>query len=162
MKRVLCLLCLFSALTLQAQDFVTKFLECFPDDGNLHCQTIGPKMMEKLVEMPGSHAEDGQTEMPVGYLLSKLKSARIVTADTGSRKYYDRARLLLEQNRNRFKPLAEDSVERRNAIYVRRHKDVILELVLLSRTVGDSALTIVNLTGEMDDRFLERLSGNGR
>ena len=46
---------------------------------------------------------DRDEEVP-GYLLSKLKSARIITATKQSEKFFRKAEHLIEKNKNRFTP----------------------------------------------------------
>lgn len=115
-------------------------------------------MMEKLMDIMASPNGNRDEEVP-GYLLSKLKSARIITANRQSEKLFHNAELLLEKNKNRFSPLVENqSGETDNKIFVRKHDDVIRELVVLDLNRNEQTLTIVNLTGDMDDRFMQMLS----
>lgn len=124
---------------------------------DLKCQTIGPKMMERLMEMSEAGTEY-EEETETGFFLSKLKSARIVTTERHGEKYFDQAKLLIEKNRNRFVPLAEGTDAGNNLIFVRRQDELIRELVMLNFNRMDEVLTIINFTGEMDDGFIRQLS----
>lgn len=157
MKCVLCLLLIGFSIYGRGQDFASKFMEQCEEKEELRCQTIGPKMMERLMSMPETETED-KDETDTGYFLSKLKSARIVTAERHGEAYFDRARLLLEKNRNRFVPLTEAASGKNTPIYVRRHDDLIKELVMLNFNRADGVLTIINFTGDMDDNFIRQLS----
>lgn len=157
MRRVLCLLLIGFSVYGRGQDFASKFMEQCQTKEDLKCQTIGPKMMERLMDMPETAAEDKE-DAATGYFLSKLKSARIVTTERHGERYFDQAKQLIEKNRNRFVPLTEGAATRNSLIYVRRHDELIRELIMLNYNQADEVLTIINFTGEMDDRFILRLS----
>lgn len=161
MKRVLCLLLISLSSYAWGQDFASRFMEQYQEKEELKCQTIGPKMMERLMDMPET-VEDKKDDATTGYFLSKLKSARIVTADKHGRKYFDQAKLLIEKNRNRFMPLTEGTTGKNNLIFVRRHDGLIRELVMLNYNQAEEVLTVINFTGEMDDSFIRRLSKEKR
>lgn len=159
MKRVLCLLLiLFSAFAAQGQDFASKFMEQCGDKEGIECQTISPKMMERLMSIPENMPEDKNGETTITYFVSKLKSARIITACKDGEVCFGQARQLLEKNKNRFTPLSENSAGRNNQIFVRRNKESIRELVLLNLNKENGILTIINFTGDMDDTFIRQLS----
>ena len=161
MKRALCLLLLVFSAYGYGQDFAARFMEQCEDRDELRCQTIGPRMMERLIDVPAATAEN-KGEADTGYLLSRLKSARIVTTERHGEKYFDQARQLIEKNRNRFAPLSENTTAGNNQIFVRRHDGRILELVMLNFNPEEEVLTIVDFTGEMDDGFIRRLKGRKR
>lgn len=156
MKRILSILLISLSPYAWGQDFASRFMEQYQEKEELKCQTIGPKMMERLMDMPET-VED-KDDVTKGYFLSKLKSARIVTTDKHGRKYFDQARLLIEKNRNRFMPLTEGATGKNNLIFVRRHDGLIRELVMLNYNQTEEVLTVINFTGEMDDSFIRRLS----
>ena len=158
MKRVLCLLLIACSIHTWGQDFASKFMEqCSKENGEIQCQTVSPKMMEKLVDTMTAPNGDRDEEVP-GYLLSKLKSARIITATKQSEKFFRKAEHLIEKNKNRFTPWVENQPGQKNKIFVRKHDEVIRELVVLNLNPDEKTLTIVNLTGDMDDRFMKMLS----
>ena len=158
MIRALCLLVITSLfLPMKGQDFVSKFMDQCSDKDSIQCQTISPKMMEKLVEVQLQQKEENNDEVS-GYLLSKLKSARIITANKHCEKLFHKASQLIEKNKNRFVPLGNDSTDKKNQIFIRKHDDIIRELVMLSLASENHIFTIINFTGEMDDEFIESLS----
>lgn len=123
----------------------------------MECQTVSPKMMEKVMDIladPNSNKNEDVQE----YLLSRLKSARIITAGRHAEKLFRKAESLIEKNKNRFSPLAEDSARDHNRFFVRRHDNVVRELVMLQLSPERDQLTIVDLTGEMDEKFMRLLS----
>lgn len=157
MKRALCLLwtvCLISSA--RGQDFASKFMEQCTKDGQVECQTVSPKMMEKVMEIITQTEEKDKTEIPE-YVLSKLKSARIITAEKGGEELFQKAERLMEKNRNRFSPLADYTSGENNMIFVRRHDETVQELVMLNLN-AEKTFTIVNLTGDMDSKFMRMLS----
>ena len=88
MKRVLCLLLIACSIHVWGQDFASKFMEqCAKEDGDIQCQTVSPIMMEKLMDTMTAPDGDRDEEVPE-YLLSKLKSARIITATKQSEKLF--------------------------------------------------------------------------
>ena len=104
-------------------------------------------------------APDGdRVEEVPEYLLSKLNSARIITATKQSEKLFREAEQLIEKNKNRFSPLVENQPGQNNKVFVRKHDEVIRELIVLNLNPDEKTLTIVNLTGDMDDRFMKILS----
>ncbi len=163
-RRILCLLLAIGAFfsPVWGQDFVSKFMEQFPDAEDIQCQTISPKMMERLVDVQAGQDEEDMNSEVTGYLLSKLKSARIITATQHCEELFREAGQLMEKNKNRFISLGNDNdatkEEWNSHIYVRRHDDVIRELVMLDLAPEGGTFTIVDFTGEMDDRFIELLS----
>lgn len=156
MKHVLCLVLIACSVYAWGQDFASKFMEQCSTDDDVQCRTVSPKMMEKLMNDMAA-AEDGGEEIPE-YLLSKLKSARIVTATRQGDKLFREAELLMEKNKNRFSPLAQGLPGQSSKVFVRKRDEVIRELVVLNLSPRGDTLTIVNLTGNMDERFMRMLS----
>jgi len=54
--------------------------------------------------------------------------------------------------------LVENQPGQNNKVFVCKHDEVIRELVVLNLNPDEKTLTIVNLTGDMDDRFMKILS----
>lgn len=158
MKRVLCLLSIVCSIHTWGQDFASKFMEqCSGEEDEIQCQTVSPKMMEKLMDAMAASNGDRDEGVPE-YLLSKLKSARVITVTKQSEELFRKAEHLIEKNKNRFSPLAENQAGQNNKVFVRRRDEVILELVVLNLDSDEKTLTIVDLTGDMDDRFMKMLS----
>ncbi|MCD8317438.1 MAG: DUF4252 domain-containing protein [Paraprevotella sp.] len=158
MKRILCLLWILCLLQgVQAQDFAAKFMELCTEKDDVQCQTVSPKMMEKLVTVMTNSNENKDEEVP-SYLLSKLKSARIITATRQGKKLYRKAQELMENNKNRFTPWAEDALGKDDQIFVRKHGDTVRELVMFNLASEQKTFTVVNFTGDMDKHFMDLLS----
>ena len=156
MKRILCLLAIVCyGAYLYAQDFASRFMEGCQDNSHVQCQTISPRMMGKLMQPQDNEDEDKEYE---SYLISRLKSARIITADKNARHLYNQAMELIGNNRNRFTPLYEHNEEQYTRIYVRRNKSIIRELVMLELNPKKNLFVVVNFTGEMDDKFISILA----
>lgn len=158
-KRALCLLVsIFALVAVSAQDFATKFLAQCPKTKEIKCHTIGPKMMEKLMDIPSLFGTENNDNL-VASLLSKLKSARIVTCSKNSKKLYRSASRLMDSNKNRFVELTNGEQENRK-IFVRKHDEVVRELVMLNlaSTSSQENFVIVNFTGEMDENFMNMLA----
>ncbi len=134
----------------------------FSEDTLVHCYTISPKMMEKLIEIYEEKELTETNRQHIGYLLSKLKSARFIIGGYRGETYYKHAEELIAKNRKRFSLLAETShtPDRERLLYVRKRKEVILELVLLSLDIRNDVFNAVNFTGEMDREFIQLLSEN--
>lgn len=157
MKKAMLMLVLTmtGCLVTSAQDFASRFMMDFNKDTTIHCQTISPKMMERLVDI--HHGKTNRTE--AHQLISKLKSARIIQG-ADKPKYFLHAEKMLKHNRQRFIPLHQSTAHGNNQIFVRRKEDYIIELIMLNKDSLSGTFTIVNLTGDMDDEFIQMLSGN--
>lgn len=154
MKRMLCLLLLgMTAYAATGQDFATKFMSQTNCPDELYCQTVSPKMMEKLINLP-----EASDKEKTNTLLEKLKSARIITATSHAKSFFNRARALIEHNPNRFLPLGEYPKGCTDMVFVRKHDQIIVELVMLCYNESDSLFTAINLTGNMDGQFIDQLS----
>lgn len=143
------------SLVASAQDFASRFMMDFNKDTTIRCQTISPKMMERLVDM--HRGKNDRTE--ARQLIAKLKSARIIQG-ADKPKYFLHAEKMLKHNRQRFIPLHQSTAHGNNQIFVRRKEDYIIELIMLNKDSAAGTFTIVNLTGDMDDEFIRILSGN--
>lgn len=141
-------------ITANAQDFASRFMMDFSKDTSIHCQTISPKMMGKLVTMHQKEESDATARQLIG----KLKSARIIQG-ADNPKYFLHAEKLLKRNRQRFIPLNQSTAHGNNQIFVRRKDDMIIELIMLNKNAEMGTFTIINLTGDMDDEFIRILSG---
>lgn len=113
--------------------------------------------MERLMEITDTSGEKQNKEISEN-LLSKLKSARIITVTKHSKKNFKKAEQLIEMNSNRFTLWKENTSETNNRLFVRKNDDVIRELVMLNWLPEENIFTIINFTGEMDDLFMQQLS----
>lgn len=168
MKRALCLLLTITALAARAQDFAAKFMALCSDSDSITCQTIGPKMMQRLVEnlrdannkettQPNDSCAQTPEEEQAAEIFAKLRSARILTATTAGDTLYQRAQNLMEKNKNRFQLISSAEPDTRNQVYARKRNNIVRELVMLNLS-PDGQLTIICLTGQMDEEFMQTLA----
>lgn len=156
MRRLL-LFCLFAFTTLMAtaqheQDFAGHFMKLYANGTSLVCSTISPAMLENMMKnAPG--AKDDHTQQ----MIKRLKSIRLVTntnkAETQD--LTDKAFALINHNTQRYQ--AYGSNNGKKGVWMRKKGGVIVEIVLIN---GHSPLRlhIVNLTGNMDDAFIDQLT----
>ena len=159
MKRTVALLLLavlvqVATFAQRSPDFAEKFMTLCKNDTTVKCITVSPKMMEQLVKQQGE-------ERPENYMqaIAKLKSMRIVSA---SADYYQKAEDLLTKNSRRFHADRDYRTESQHgAFYTRKNKkgDTV-ELIMLYEDCTSSQLTIINLTGDIDEEFLCFLYNN--
>lgn len=168
MKRTLCLLLAITALAARAQDFASKFMDLCSESDSVSCQTVGPKMMKRLVEnlrgannkenaQPGDSASQMPDEQQAAEIFAKLKSARILTATTAGDKLYRRAQTMMEENQNRFELISTAEPNAYNQVYARKRNNIVRELVMINLS-PQGELTIVSLTGQMDEDFMQTLA----
>lgn len=144
------------------QDFASKFMQQCDEDTAVHCVTISPAMMEKLTKQA-----DAGRNTNIAQAIQKLKSARIVTASTRGKEYFNRAEELLKKNPQRFsrnKDYRNGST--RGTFYTRKtRKGDTVELIMLHTDTVKGNAVIVNLTGDIDNDFINNLTktfGGGR
>jgi hypothetical protein len=158
MKRVLCFftITLFSLLSYGqgGQDFASRFMQQCKEDTAVHCITVSPHMMGQMLK---THSAD-QNEN-INQIISKLKSARIITTSHHSEDYYQNAEQMLDRNKYRFqKYKSYRNAHGYGCFYSRSKKDVIVELVMLQNDTKFDKLVIVNLTGKIDVEFITNLT----
>ncbi len=153
MKRTLSLfLVLLLSITAWAQneqDFASRFMSLYGKGTTLTCTTVSPLMMERMLRLPS--VEDNEQTRQV---LQQLKSIRLVTntdaAETA--KLYDHAVKLAQRNKARYRLQCEEDDKK---LYTRKRGNVVVEMVLLMKQNGH--LSLVNLTGNMSDKFMEQI-----
>jgi hypothetical protein len=137
-----------AALAQRSPDFAEKFMTLCAKDSTVKCVTVSPKMMAQLVKQ-------NNTDHPENLLqaMSKLKSARIVTASTD---YYQKAEDLLTKNSRRFKAQRTyRNGEQHGSFFTRKdRKGRTVEFIMLHEDCSHDRLTIVCLTGNIDEEFL--------
>lgn len=153
--KLICLVGMFVWTTnAQGQDFASRFMLETSKDASISCETISPKMLETLIKMHDGNKDENAS------LISKLKSVRIIHVPKRSKAYFKNAEALLDKNKNRFTEVTEARNAENKKIFLRKKDELILELVLLNLDTLQNKLTIINLTGEMDQEFIEDLSEN--
>lgn len=160
MKRVLSLL-IISLITVagfaqRGQDFASKFMQQYNADSILQCVTVSPKMMEQLVKSQNT----GHNEHII-QAIAKLKSARIITATEHEEDYYQMAEGLLKRNAKRFKAKRGfHNTQGYGIFYTRQSKGKTTELIMLYANKKNNKFVIINLTGNIDEEFINSLSKN--
>ena len=160
MKRAVCLIIIaMMTATIYAQgvqDFASKFVQQHDTDTAVQCITVSPKMMEQLTKKAGAGGKDSMAQA-----IQKLKSARIVTTSTQSESYYRQAEELLRQNPQRFTHAKNyRSSHGHGTFYTRKTRSgSTVELVMLHADSDTDQMIIVNLTGDIDDEFVNSLTG---
>ncbi len=153
MKRTLSLL-LVMLLSLTAwaqkeQDFASRYMALYAKGTTLTCTTVSPLMMERMLRLPS--VEDNEQMKDV---LKQVKSIRLVThtdaAETAH--LYEEAINLAQCNKARYRLQSEENEKK---LYVRRRGKVVVEMVLITKQ--NDHLSLVNLTGNMSDKFMEQL-----
>lgn len=159
MRKAVCLLLgavISAAVSAQSvQDFASKFVEQCDVDTAVQCVTVSPKMMEQLTK-----EADAKSNESMAHAIQKLKSARIVTTSTRGEQYYRQAEELLKKNPQRFTHNKDYRSGRgHGTFYTRKTKSGdTVELVMLHADSEAGTLIIVNLTGDIDDEFVNSLS----
>lgn len=155
MKRLLLILSLvFTTLSLAAQnqqDFAGQFMRLYGKTTSLECSTVSPTMMGKMMkEVPA----DKQNH--VRQVLTRVKSIRVVSNSKSSETsdLTDKAIDLVTQNSQRYQAYGATTTKR--GVWMRKKGNAIVEIVVVNGT-SPSRLHIVNLTGNMDDDFLDEL-----
>lgn len=157
MRRALCLLMISMTVVVvmaqRGQDFASRFMQQCSGD-TVECITISPKMMEQLVTMGGENRND-----TLLHAIAKLRSARILQANMNGEQYYGRAEALLKKNDRRFKHVKVFRTERlEGSFYSRQQRNgKKVELVMLGKTPEKDSFLLVNLTGDIDEEFIEML-----
>lgn len=157
MRRVLCLLILsmavFSAVAQRGQDFASRFMQqCHKD--SVECITISPKMMEQMASMGGDYCNDTLMQA-----ISKLKGVRILQANVNGNSYYQRAEALLKKNAHRFNYVKNYRTDRFTGVFYNRQarNGKVVELVMAGETLKGNKFVLINLTGDIDEEFVEIL-----
>lgn len=138
-----------------AVDFASRFMERCEGDTAVHCVTVSPKMMEQLAQGGG-----GGRDSNLQQAIEKLKSARIVTASVHGEGYYQMADELLKRNAQRFAPgKTYRTSHAHGAFYTRKGSEgETVELIMLHADTERRRLVIVNLTGDIDQDFIDCLT----
>lgn len=137
-----------------APDFAQKFMSICKNDTAVSCVTVSPKMMEQLVRNHTVDRPEG-----IEQAIAKLRSARIITATAD---HYHKAEDLLHKNRRRFRAERDYRTdEEHGAFFTRKNRrGETVELIMLHEDCEKKRLTIINLTGDIDEEFLCFLYNN--
>ena len=146
---LLCTLLGLTAMAQKEQDFASRFMALHSTETSLECTTVSPVMMQRMLQLP-----DVEDDASLREVLTQLKSIRMVTCDDPavSEKLFEEALQLARQNPKRYRLHAE---EEHKKLYVRRRGKLIVEMVLFM--VFESHFSLINLTGNMNEQFLQQL-----
>lgn len=131
------------------QDFASRYMALYAKGTTLTCTTVSPLMMERMLRLPS--VEDNEQMKGV---LKQVKSIRLVThTDAAETTHlYEEAVNLAQCNKARYHLQSEANEKK---LYVRRRGKVVVEMVLITKQ--NDHLSLVNLTGNMSDKFMEQL-----
>lgn len=131
------------------QDFASRFMTLYAKGSTLTCTTVSPLMMERMLHLPS--VEDNEQTKDV---LQQLKSIRLVSNTDASEttRLYEKATSLALRNKARYRLQGEENGKK---LYVRRRGKVVVEMVLITKQ--NDHLSLVNLTGNMSDKFMDQL-----
>lgn len=136
-----------------AQDFVQLFMDAYPNDPNIKCITISPKMMQEILKN-----ETGQ-DTNVREIISGLKSMQMIVSSVDGENYYNSALETARRSGNRYEPFASfNSATEDYQILVRKRRDEIVEMIMLS--FKDNRFTVINFTGEIKTEHISTLAGS--
>jgi hypothetical protein len=155
MKSVLlALLMTVSSMVGMAQDFATRFMTEHKKDANISCITISPTMMDKILKVDAVEKDEKMSDM-----ISNLKSMQLITSDVRPLHYYREALKIIDKNADRFEPyLSFNDKKEEGKIMLRKHKGVIVEMVLLKK--ARYKFSVINFTGNMSEDFISKLAGS--
>ena len=145
--------CLFAQTT---QDFAARFMKENAANKEYNCVTVGPKMLEELLKL----RIEGEDEKKFKEIISNVKSVRIITSELEADECRKAALELLEKNRKRYS-LYEGknlSADYGDCMWVRRRLKHIVEFIYIE-PAEDKEFMILNVTGLMDDDFIDGLIG---
>ncbi len=148
---IMILLVLAGFVKLNAQDFVSRFLDEHLPDSNLTCITISPKMMREIVRNDSGKSEE------LLEMIADLKSMQLLQSQVDGQRYYEAAIELIDKNNSRFEAFpaqAQPTVNSR--MVVCRKRNEIIELVMLMNE--NEQFTVINFTGRMDEEFITKLA----
>lgn len=141
----------FFALYINAQDFVSLFLENHENDSTISCITISPTMMEEILK---TESDKNDTIVDV---ISKLKSMKILTTTGNGEAYYDKALETFEKSSRRYEHLGVFNSEREDyKIFVRKRRKTIVEMTML--LFRNDQFAIINFTGNIEPGFILTLA----
>ncbi len=153
MRSVLLLSGLFLATVVAAQDFTSLFLKGQPSDSAFVHITIGPRMMEEILQV------DSPADNELYCVIANLKSMRMLSAEAEGAVYYAQALEILDRYPKRFQllyPLQQETGD--CCLIIRKKKKAIVELVLLVNK--NNQFTVINFTGNMNEKFIKKLTGS--
>lgn len=156
MKQFLLTLLLMVGVGLNAtaqneRDFASQYMRLYGhDDKKLTCNTVSPLMMERIMDL-----DTVENNESIRSVMSQLKSIQVLSAngEDEARLHYGQALELAQKNKKRYQLYRSNNS---SAIYVRKKKNLIVEMVYVSRKHNDFCL--VSLTGNMNKDFIDEIN----
>jgi len=133
------------------QDFADKFLSLYGKEHELHCQTISPQMMQRILQL-----DDVAANKQTLHVLSQMRSLRILrslASATEARDLFAKARQLAVRNKRRYTIRESDDL---HSVYVRRRDKRLVEVVVTKIKEGNK-FYMIDLTGNLSDDFIQQI-----
>lgn len=155
MKQLLLTLLIFLGVGMGAsaqneRDFASQYMRLYGhDDENLTCNTVSPLMMERIMNL-----DTVENNENIRSVMSQLKTIQVLTAngEDEATLHYNQAVDLARKNKKRYRLYRSN---KSSSIYVRKKKNLIVEMVYVSRHHNDFRL--VSLTGNMNEDFINEI-----
>lgn len=155
MKQLLLTLLIFLGVGMGAsaqneRDFASQYMRLYGhDDENLTCNTVSPLMMERIMNL-----DTVENNENIRSVMSQLKTIQVLTAngEDEATLHYNQAVDLARKNKKRYRLYRSN---KSSSIYVRKKKNLIVEMVYVSRHHNDFRL--VSLTGNMNEDFIDEI-----
>lgn len=155
MKQLLLTLLIFLGVGMGAsaqneRDFASQYMRLYGhDDENLTCNTVSPLMMERIMNL-----DTVENNENIRSVMSQLKTIQVLTAngEDEATLHYNQAVDLARKNKKRYRLYRTN---KSSSIYVRKKKNLIVEMVYVSRNHNDFRL--VSLTGNMNEDFIDEI-----
>lgn len=149
---LIAVLCTLTAAAQQEQDFAARYMQLYAEGTSLTCSTVSPTMMQRLMNLPTVKDDSGTKA-----LIKEIKTLRIVqhTAENEADELLQKALTLAADNPRRYQLTQEQD---NRWIYSRKRGKVTLEMVLITKM--QQHFYLVNVTGNMSERFTRHLLGN--
>lgn len=155
MKQLLLTLLIFLGVGMGAsaqneRDFASQYMRLYGhDDENLTCNTVSPLMMERIMNL-----DTVENNENIRSVMSQLKTIQVLTAngEDEATLHYNQAVDLARKNKKRYRLYRSN---KSSSIYVRKKKNLIVEMVYVSRNHNDFRL--VSLTGNMNEDFIDEI-----
>lgn len=132
------------------RDFASQYMRLYGhDDENLTCNTVSPLMMERIMNL-----DTVENNENIRSVMSQLKTIQVLTAngEDEATLHYNQAVDLARKNKKRYRLYRSN---RSSSIYLRKKKNLIVEMVYVSRHHNDFRL--VSLTGNMNEDFINEI-----
>jgi len=138
------LICFFFRISLlvSAQDIISSFIDKHEKDDNLEIVSIGKKMLKTMDSLTTDNPD-------LKDAIKDLESIRIVSSKEGDRdldkEYFNSARDLLSKSKDLKEFFSMDEQDKGLIVMIRKSKDSIKELILLSEQPDE--FNLISISG---------------